>query len=169
MNGYENAPATRMVATYCAVCSRPLVDAKSVELGIGPDCRRKYGFDAPMPEEARMAANKIVYQIALDQDGPFVAEGCNRLRELGFTVLADRILKRTAPVRVEAEGDLLVVSSAYDPRLVEAFRMFPGRRWDRIRKVNVVPASRRGALESLVARMFPGRVTVWPEGARLAA
>ena len=169
MNGYENAPATRMVATYCAVCGRPLVDAKSVEMGIGPDCRRKYGFDLAVAEEARAEANKIVYQIAVDQDGSAIVEGCNRLRDLGFTKLAERILHRTAPVQVTAEGAFLVVMTGYDPRVVEAFRSMPGRRWDRIRKVNVVPASARASLEAMVARMFPGRVTVWPEGARLAA
>lgn len=169
MHGYENAPATRMVATYCAVCSLPLVEAKSVETGIGPVCREKYGYDVTVAEEARDEANKIVYQIALDQDGPFVAEGCNRLREMGFVKLADRILDRTAPVAVAVEGDRLVVTSAYDPAWVDALRGVPGRRWDRERKVNTVPVSARAALEALVVRMFPGRVTVWPEGARLAA
>jgi len=179
MNGYENAPATRMVATYCAVCSKPLVDAKSVEMGLGPVCRRQYGFEgskatldgaiAAHDDLNRVEANKIVYQIALEQDGPFVAEGCNRLREIGFVKLADRILKRTAPVSVAVEGDRLVVTSAYDEAWVEAMRGMPGRRWDRERKVNTVPMSARASLEALVVRMFPGRVTVWPEGARLAA
>jgi hypothetical protein len=41
---YENAPATKLLATHCACCARPLVDALSVELGIGPDCRKKHGF-----------------------------------------------------------------------------------------------------------------------------
>jgi hypothetical protein len=31
----------RLVATQCCVCSTPLADATSVELGIGPTCRRK--------------------------------------------------------------------------------------------------------------------------------
>jgi len=42
---YENAPATILLATNCACCGRPLVDATSVETGVGPDCRRKYGYD----------------------------------------------------------------------------------------------------------------------------
>lgn len=37
MNTYENAPATKMLATNCVVCGRALVDAVSVEMGIGPD------------------------------------------------------------------------------------------------------------------------------------
>lgn len=41
---YVDAPATTMLATHCAACGRPLVDAGSVELGIGPDCRRRAGW-----------------------------------------------------------------------------------------------------------------------------
>lgn len=44
-SGYENAPATRMLAIYCACCRKPLVDAKSVETGMGPVCRGKHGFN----------------------------------------------------------------------------------------------------------------------------
>lgn len=40
---YENAPATKMLATHCCACNRPLVDAKSVEYGIGPECRKRHG------------------------------------------------------------------------------------------------------------------------------
>lgn len=42
---YESAPSTAFIATHCACCSRPLRDAKSVEIGIGPVCRERYGFD----------------------------------------------------------------------------------------------------------------------------
>ena len=43
---YENAPATMLVATHCCVCNRPLVDADSVEMGIGPTCRGHVEPDA---------------------------------------------------------------------------------------------------------------------------
>lgn len=43
---YESAPATKMLATHCACCARPLVDAVSVEAGVGPECRRRHGFEA---------------------------------------------------------------------------------------------------------------------------
>lgn len=45
MTTYENAPATKFVATHCACCGRALVDALSVQTGIGPDCRGMHGFD----------------------------------------------------------------------------------------------------------------------------
>lgn len=41
---YENAPATRMLATHCASCGRPLVDSVSVNTGMGPDCRKRHGY-----------------------------------------------------------------------------------------------------------------------------
>ncbi len=41
---YENAPATRMLATHCACCSRALVDSVSVETGVGPECRKIHGY-----------------------------------------------------------------------------------------------------------------------------
>ncbi len=42
---HENSPACELVATHCCICNRPLTDALSVELGIGPVCREKHGFD----------------------------------------------------------------------------------------------------------------------------
>lgn len=46
--GYEEAPATEMMASHCLLCGRPLVDAVSVETGIGPVCREKYGYGADL-------------------------------------------------------------------------------------------------------------------------
>jgi hypothetical protein len=41
---YENAPATRLLASHCCICGRPLVDGLSVELGLGPECRKRHGY-----------------------------------------------------------------------------------------------------------------------------
>lgn len=41
--GYENSPAVALVATRCALCARPLLDAESVECGMGPTCRARHG------------------------------------------------------------------------------------------------------------------------------
>lgn len=37
---HDNAHATILVATHCCMCGRALVDADSVECGIGPKCRK---------------------------------------------------------------------------------------------------------------------------------
>lgn len=41
---YESAPSTILVASHCCLCGRALVDAVSVEAGIGPECRRRSGY-----------------------------------------------------------------------------------------------------------------------------
>jgi hypothetical protein len=53
---YETAPATLMLATRCACCSRPLCDAVSVEAGVGPECRKRHGFDVAQGEPDWCAA-----------------------------------------------------------------------------------------------------------------
>lgn len=39
---YHDAKATRILATHCVSCGKDLLDAKSVEIGMGPDCRRRF-------------------------------------------------------------------------------------------------------------------------------
>lgn len=132
--GYENAPATKLVATFCACCSRPLVDALSVETGVGPECRKKHGFTQPdvavdvvavvsalaatlpvdvymeltakaaLSTEARACANVLVYRIACEQDGPLVAAYVAALDKLGFKKLAERIARRIGKVEVFEDG-----------------------------------------------------------------
>lgn len=41
-NGYEEEGGTRMLATACMICSRPLRDPASLERGIGPICAQKH-------------------------------------------------------------------------------------------------------------------------------
>jgi hypothetical protein len=183
--GYENAPATRMLATHCAVCGRPLVDAVSVDVGIGPDCRRKYGFDQPVDEAARAEANKLVYQVALansgldgqvrrDAAGFAVAEAAQKIRALGFEKLAARILERACPVRVEVVGGRLVVHSPYSEVWQEAVRRVPGRHWHgkdcscswggSDKKVNLFPLTSKRELFAALCRAYLGVVAYGPKG-----
>lgn len=43
--GYEQAFSTKLLATHCAYCGRPLRDADSVENGMGPVCRARVGVN----------------------------------------------------------------------------------------------------------------------------
>jgi len=67
---YENAPATKMVATNCACCGKELVDAVSVETGVGPECRRRHGY-----KKAEAAADWDAVASAL---GPAEWDACAR-------------------------------------------------------------------------------------------
>lgn len=49
-NGYEDAVSTKLLATHCCMCNRPLCDARSVELGIGPICEKNFGTRAEVSD-----------------------------------------------------------------------------------------------------------------------
>jgi Family of unknown function (DUF6011) len=166
-SGYENAPATRMLATQCAVCGRPLVDSVSVETGIGPDCRRKHGYTVDVSDDARKAGNAIVYAIAAGaHDGPALAGALASLRALGFVTLADTIARRRLDPEIEiSEADgCLTVRAPYRAGAMGAWRAIPGRRWDSEAKVNTVPTTARAALWALLRAFYAGAVGIGPRG-----
>lgn len=191
MSNYENAPATKMLATHCACCARPLVDATSVETGIGPDCRKRHGYDKPDVEvellaaaalanylpvdvfaevagagSTREACNRLVYRVAAEQDGASVNAYTNAIRALGFVRLADRIAERVATVRIELDGGEYVVRTPYSDAAVAAFRGLPQttRRWSKPDKAWRVQADARKLLFAALKRAFPGATASGPKG-----
>jgi hypothetical protein len=92
---YENARSTILLATHCLLCGRPLRDVKSVEIGIGPVCRSRAGYDQDMDEADRMAANKLVHEAALPGISAEQRLDCaDQIEALGMTGVADKIRKR---------------------------------------------------------------------------
>jgi hypothetical protein len=166
--GYEDAKATKLLATHCAACGRPLVDAISVETGLGPECRKRHGYNAAMKavdEETRALANQLVYLVATSQTGIQVAEATARLRELGFGKLADRIEKRAVSITIEElPSGRFAVKSPFDEDAVAAMKVVPGRRWNRDEKVNTFPVTSKGAIWDILKRYYPGAVAVGPKG-----
>lgn len=128
MSAYEFAPATKMLATSCAVCGRPLVDALSVERGVGPDCFRKYGLDdvAGLDEASRSAANRCVYEIALWRsqvlgapEAKEVATNIDIVRRLGFEQLHATLVERLVEVVLrQVDERTLALSTPYDAGFV---------------------------------------------------
>ncbi len=112
MTSYTNAPACKMLATHCCVCNRPLVDALSVELGIGPDCRKKYMGKLEGP--ARDRANKLVHALALLISGmlPEDVEG----------VPADTVKAAYALGGTKAVGAMLAATSERGSSMLDELR-----------------------------------------------
>ena len=180
---YEDAPSTKLLATHCAVCNRALRDAVSVEAGIGPDCREKYGYG-----EAQGLANWDAAMVALDglvavaDCNPTMTprEACNLLVQryavstfavekpafvaainaLGFTRLAVKLAEGGAGrVEVTKCGDRLAVKTPYRPEFVDALKAARvGARWDREGKVWTVPTDERArrALWGVLRSTFAG-------------
>jgi hypothetical protein len=157
-----------MLATHCAVCARPLVDAKSVELGIGPDCRRKYGYDLACTDEARSEANRLVYRIAADQSGAQVAADCDALVALGFEKLAARIRDRVVAITIEESVSerglpVLLVKAPYSETALGAWRQVRTY-WHGASKRHAVDAGMRRNLFDLLKTYYPGAIGMGPKG-----
>lgn len=166
---YESAPATKLVATNCAICCRPLVDAQSVESGMGPGCRSRYGLQGEtLTEAAREEANQLVHAVAIHQDGIEVAQAAKRLRELGCLKLATKIEQRACDVVIWAEAEALAVRT---PPVVDLYalaaywRSIPGRKWDANRRINLVPRDQKRALLRLLKTFYVGKLACGPKGA----
>lgn len=154
--GYENSKACELLATSCACCGRPLVDAKSVELGIGPICRKKYWDLKDIPEAHRRAANKRVYKVAalLDTKPTEAFAILPELRELGFDVLVDRIEQRVIRVSVVKDDDAYIVRAPFNEAALHMWRKVG--KWQKSSKTYLVPVSQRKALWSLLTSFYAG-------------
>lgn len=149
---YENAPATIMLATHCAACGRALVDAPSVEAGMGPDCREKYGVFGELANRAEI--NQIVHRVAMSQSCSFA--DAKALHEYGATRILSRLAERFATVFVagEPDGALTLRSPRYNEALVDVLRRVP-RSWDKASKTYRIEAAFAGSLKRAFDRM-PG-------------
>lgn len=166
-SGYENAPATKMLATHCAACGRPLVDAVSVEAGMGPDCREKYGYYQEAPEEVRASVNKRVAEIAAGCDPRVTVGHLLCIYSSGFEKLANTLEARLVDVAIEeVSGDLIAVTAPYSPAFTEALKRLPWRRWDGEGKRWLVPAAKksRDAIWALLRRFYAGSIGKGPRG-----
>ncbi len=164
---YETAPATILLATNCAFCARPLVDAASVEAGVGPECRKRHGMNQ-ISEELRVEANELIYQIALKQDGTEVSSHLLRLRDMGLEKIADRIEKRLAETYFAAimkdEGELFSVKCGYHLSMSAGLGFATGGRWDKERKVRTFPISSKREVFERLKKVLPGGKCLGPKG-----
>ena len=186
-----------MLASHCACCARPLVDADSVEAGIGPECRKRHGFGVPTGEPAwdraidilggipgdqvppgvydgidaidpHAICNALVHAIAVNQMGDHCARMALVIDALGYARLAERIIKRLGTVHVSAfKENYYSVSAPYQDRFVSLIKDIPGRRWDRERKANIVPQTHARELARILRECYPGFICISDKGMRV--
>jgi hypothetical protein len=175
-NGYENAPATRMLATNCVICGRALVDAFSVERGIGPECYSHIqDGSVNIAPDIQKIANEHVYMAAIAcQNGEVskVLEYAEMIRELGLTTLADKVARRfrnanrNTEIVIMVEDGMLRVDTPFRRGAKEAFinawRKIPGRKFKN--GSNYVPVEQKKALFELLKEFFGGKFGKGPKG-----
>jgi len=172
---YLNAPATKMLASHCVICGRALVDATSVELGVGPECRN--WDNGGISDEVRVAANKLVFEASIAATSGQVSrvrEIAVQIRDLGLGDLAEKVgrrfvnAERNADIEVVVEGTTMKVMTPYRRGDAEAFtqawRSIPGRRWNRVEACNEVPVTSKTEVWALLQRFFPGKYGKGPKG-----
>lgn len=175
---YESAPATKLLATHCVACGRPLVDAKSVEAGMGPDCRERHGYGDEASEEARAEMNKRVYALALwrsakkqlafgDQKPPTIDEAAEHLKAIraaGFVRLAAILEDRLCDVVIrQVNAETLALHTNYNEHLVFAFRRM-AMRFDSSSKAWLFGATQRNEVFKVLRSFFPSTLGVGPKG-----
>lgn len=177
-----SSAAYRMLATRCAVCARNLRDPVSVELGIGPDCRKAYAFTGEgLSAEGYERARAIVFQLALEASAKAINPAnvliaSDELREIGLSKLADVLINRNAKISIKAHGaDALLVKFPY--AMAASFEI--GRLGGTVVRDDsrpspkdgrgafvgyAVPAANRNAVWSVLRRHFVGLLGVGPRG-----
>ena len=151
---YLDSPVVALVATDCACCGKPLMDAVSVETAVGPECRRKHGgwtkkngfglgdgadwaratmlltaagiASLVVDGDTRATCNRVVYRLACGLgDNRAYACAVAALAALGYRRLADACAPDLFTVRIEADGDDLVVKSKYNEVFNHSLRNVP--------------------------------------------
>lgn len=178
----KSSAAYRMLATRCAVCARNLRDPVSVELGIGPDCRKAYAFTGEgLSSAAYERARVLVFQLALEASAKAIVPAnvliaADELREIGLSKLADVLVDRNARIRVKPHGaDAVLVSFPYS--MAASFEI--GRLGGTVVRDDsrpspkdgrgafvgyAVPVANRNAVWSVLRRHFVGLLGVGPRG-----
>jgi len=171
--------STKAMGATCFRCGRPLRDAVSQEMGIGPTCRTKLGIEVdPDLAVGRAEANVLIWAML---DAPLdrrldVDRGCDRLEKLGFgsaTTLRERFRKvldderealakipTKVTIKVNQNRDWVVVTP-YNRDAVAGFQAIPGRKWNG--SANVIPRKEAEALHELLKKHWAGEMC---EGAR---
>lgn len=180
---YENAPATKMLATCCVCCHSPLVDSVSVECGVGPDCRVKYGFTSPQKppdwvlvakfnpldndagKDSRTLCNRLVYRLARGVESREMIRIVSTIQALGFHLLANKIASRFVVATITVEGGMVgVKTTKYNEKWVEESRKIPGRRYLNVPKKTVFPERNRVQIWNVLKKVFRGNVIQTPKG-----
>jgi hypothetical protein len=121
MMNYENAPTTELLSTRCAACARPLVDAASVTAGMGPICRKKYGYGS-IPEDVRIEANALIHEAARDETSAARRKAiAAELDVLGADVLAGKIRDRFLKPDVTIAQDAILLGRGRWARTVPGY------------------------------------------------
>jgi hypothetical protein len=168
-----------MLATNCACCGKALVDSISVQTGVGPECRKRHGYNSDVPEAVRQVANKAIYMIAVAVSTNAVTAKtvalAVSLTDLGFPKIAEIVARRLTTVSIEEVEGTYQVRVPYSPDFNQA-SWTPGRKGLKLPAAEGKKrqpfvwrfprtAAARKALWAALSAAFPGALGIGPKGA----
>jgi hypothetical protein len=124
---YENAPATKILNINCAACGRPLVDANSTSVALGPDCRKKHGVPNVLDEATRAQANRLIWTAAQpNASTDTIRAALTELALIGCTALAKRMGERIGDASPVAAGRPCKIGDAWGVAIAGDVEVAPG-------------------------------------------
>lgn len=169
---YENSAQCKMLATRCASCGRPLVDALSVEYGIGPECRKYIDEELnELTDKSRQIANAIIYKIAMDQGQTSMTfKAIDGLIKLGFMRTALKLARRFVDVKLYYDAENIYVQSKKNPLFIWKARDIGGEWMAEVpsagvpKKVWKIPKENKDKLFMALKRCYPGQTGIGAKG-----
>jgi Family of unknown function (DUF6011) len=171
MNQPLSSPHTALrrqtLATKCLCCARPLWDAESATLGVGPICRKRLGIADSL--KAHSDANELVARAAIAaEDGQFtvVMECLQALNALDprYQGLVDRTHARLFKTRVARVAQGYLVVSTYNSDTNSQFKCL-GMRWDPVhRGWRAFSTSQLEDALKVLANALPSNEVLGPDG-----
>jgi len=124
----DTAATFRPTLTHCAMCHAPLDDAKSVEVGIGPVCRKRCDYDS-IPEALRTRANELIARVSLNLKDPSeVRFAADELRAMGLERLAACLLEKSVTIFLSGSTETIAGYWPYMPSS-PVLAQLPDARW----------------------------------------
>jgi hypothetical protein len=161
--GVENMD--NIIATNCAVCKRTLVDAVSVEMGIGPHCRKKYMPPSDALLEHRDTANKLVYE-ASHSTRERRSAIAKELISLGFKDVGVAIRGKAKIVIKGTGGGWLLVKAPYTPDFAAAMARirYSARSWNQKKKAWAFHKAVKADVWGALLACYEGQLALGPKG-----
>lgn len=163
---YEDAKSTKMLATHCFACRRPLRDSMSVEIGMGPVCRGKAGYDeVGCTLEQRQRANALIHKVALNQtDKAVIKQCCVELMALKFRGVAEVVASRLGVTVKDGPEGRFTLRVPFTWDWVRESGSIPGKHYNRKTKAETYPNEQKGRVYAALVKHFPGVVGMGPKG-----
>lgn len=157
----------RLMDTRCCICNKSLKDAVSVEIGIGPLCRKKYGH-AEVNDADRDFINALTSECALHAVKGEIDEIFTTAEEIykrGYETLANKIILNFVEIQCIQEKDTFILKVPFNREFNDALYMkwalFEDSRpqWvkkEKHRTMSNTPKN-RGLIFDLLKKCFDGK------------